>query len=122
MKVRVYSYAKCSTCRRALAFLNANGVEFESLDIVAHPPSVEELEQVLKLSGLPLRRLFNTSGRSYREGGFGERLAKLSQAEALEALSADGKLIKRPVVLAKAFALVGFEETSYRARFGSRVP
>jgi arsenate reductase (glutaredoxin) len=117
MKPRVYQYSKCSTCRKALAFLDKNGVEYESVDIVTRPPSKRELKEALKLTGLPLKKLFNTSGQSYREGNFGERLATLSEAEALAALAADGKLVKRPLILGEDFALVGFDEASYRARF-----
>ena len=116
--VKVYQYSKCSTCRNALKWLDAHGVEYESIDIVSSPPSVRELERALKLSGLPLRRLFNTSGQSYREGNYRDRLERMSSAEALAALAADGKLIKRPLVLAPEAALVGFDASTYAATFG----
>jgi arsenate reductase len=116
--MKVYQYAKCSTCRKALAFLAEHGVRYEAVDIVSKPPSKAELSRALELTGLPLKKLFNTSGESYRKGGFGERLASMSQAEALEELARDGKLVKRPLVLGDDFALVGFDEAAYRARFG----
>jgi Spx/MgsR family transcriptional regulator len=117
MKPKVYQYAKCSTCRKALAFLDELRVHYQAVDIVEHPPSKQELKEVLRRSGLPLRKLFNTSGKSYLEGNFGERLAQLSEAEALAALAADGKLVKRPLVLGPDYALVGFDEQAYRERF-----
>lgn len=117
MKLRVYQYPKCSTCRKALTFLDANDVEYESIDIVSRPPSKRELKTALKLSGLPIKKLFNTSGQSYREGNYGERLATMSEAEAIDALAADGKLIRRPLVFGEDFVLVGFDEKAYRARF-----
>lgn len=116
MKPRVYQYSKCSTCRKALAFLDANGVEYQSIDIVTKPPTKRELKQAL-VFGVPLKKLFNTSGQSYREGKFGERLPKLSEADALEALASDGKLIKRPFMVGEGFFLVGFDAASYRERF-----
>ena len=119
MKPKVYQYAKCSTCRKALAFLGKQAVAYDAIDIVTKPPSKTELARVLKLSGLPIKKLFNTSGQSYREGGFGERIASMSESEALAALARDGKLIKRPLVVAADFALVGFDEAAYRKRFGS---
>jgi len=117
MALKVYHYAKCSTCRKALAFLTKHGVEHETIDIVQRPPSKAELERAWKRSGLPLKKLFNTSGESYRKGRFGERLATMSDEQALDALAGDGKLIKRPVVLGHDFALVGFDEALYRERF-----
>lgn len=117
MKPKVYHYPKCSTCRKALAFLDASKVPHERVDIVATPPSKAELRRALKLSGLPLKKLFNTSGQSYREGRFGERLSTMSETETIDALAADGKLIKRPLLLADDFALVGFDEAAYRQRF-----
>ena len=117
MKPKVYSYSKCSTCRKALNFLDSNEVDYESVDIVTNPPKKKELKEVLARSGLPVKKLFNTSGQSYREGGFGERLPSMSESEALDALAADGKLIKRPLVIGPDYALVGFEEKAYRSRF-----
>lgn len=115
-KVRVYHYPQCSTCKKALKWLADHDVAVELVDIAKHPPSKRELREALVASGLPLKKLFNTSGASYREGKFGERLATMSEAEAFEALAADGKLIKRPLVLAKGVALVGFDEASYREK------
>jgi arsenate reductase len=119
MKPKVYQYAKCSTCRKALAFLKAQGVDYDSVDIVTRPPPRKTLKDALRLSGLPIQKLFNTSGQSYRDGNFGQRLKSMSEAEALEALAADGKLIKRPLVIGDDFALVGFDENAYRRRFES---
>jgi arsenate reductase len=116
--MKVYQYAKCSTCRKALAFLAERGVRYDAIDIVTQPPKKTELKRVLELTGAPVKKLFNTSGESYRKGGFGERLPSMSQTEALDELSRDGKLVKRPLVLGDDFALVGFDEAAYRARFG----
>jgi arsenate reductase (glutaredoxin) len=118
--VKVYGYSKCSTCRKALRWLDEHGVQYASEDIVSKPPSKKELKQALELSGLPIAKLFNTSGVSYREGKWSERLAKLSQADALEALAADGKLIKRPLLLGDGFALVGFSEADYQSRLARK--
>jgi arsenate reductase (glutaredoxin) len=117
MALTVYHYAKCSTCRKARAFLDKKGVSYDAVDIVVHPPSRQQLKEAMKRTGLPIKKLFNTSGQSYRDGKFGERLPDMSEAEALAALVADGKLVKRPLVLGDDFALVGFDEKAYRAKF-----
>jgi len=115
----VYQYPKCSTCRNALRWLDAHGVPYESVDIVTSPPTAKQLEQVLEQSGLPLARLFNTSGQSYREGNYKERLKHLSQDQALAELAADGKLIKRPLLIDKARVLVGFDASAYAEAWGA---
>ena len=115
-KIRVYHYPPCSTCKKALNWLRQEEVQVELVDIVQQPPSKAELREVLKSAGLPLRKLFNTSGVSYREGKFGERLATMTETEAIDALAKDGKLIKRPLLLGKGIALVGFDERAYRDR------
>jgi arsenate reductase len=118
MSLKVYQYPKCSTCRKALAWLSKHRVAHEARDIVQQPPTKTELKRALTLTGLPLKKLFNTSGESYRLGRFGERLATMTEADALAALAADGKLVKRPFILGDDFALVGFDEGAYGARFG----
>lgn len=115
---KVYQYAKCSTCRKALKWLDTRGVAYDSVDIVTTPPKKAELQRALK-SGLPLKKLFNTSGQSYRDGKWGEKLAKVTEAQALDALVADGKLIKRPFLLRGDEVLVGFDESAYGAAFKS---
>ena len=118
MALTVYQYKNCTTCKKALAFLTKKGVKFEPIDIVTKPPSAAELKRALKQSGQPLKKLFNTSGQSYREGKFGERLAEMSESEALAALAADGKLIKRPLLLDGSFAFFGFDEAVYKKKYG----
>ena len=113
-KLRVYHYPQCSTCKKALKWLSAQGVEAELVDIVQHPPSKAELKRVLTTSGAPLRKLFNTSGASYRDGKFGERLSTMTEAEALTELAKDGKLIKRPLLVGKDLVLIGFNEQEYK--------
>ena len=115
-KLRVFQYPQCSNCKKALKWLSAHDVAFESIDIVQHPPTKAELREALKGAAIPLKKLFNTSGVSYREGGFGERLATMTEAEAIDALAKDGKLIKRPIVLGKGVALVGFDENAYQTK------
>ncbi len=118
--LKVYAYSKCSTCRKALRWLDEHGADYEPTDIVTSPPSKKELELVLDRTGAPFTKLFNTSGQSYREGSWGERLKTTSKAEALAALSRDGKLIKRPLLLGEDFALIGFVEADYAARLGKK--
>ena len=114
--IKIYQYSKCSTCRKALKWLDARGVKYESVDITTSPPKKAELQRALK-SGIPLKRLFNTSGQSYRDGKWGEKLASLSEAQALDALAADGKLIKRPFISSGDQVLVGFDEAALRSAF-----
>lgn len=115
----VYHYPKCSTCRNALRWLEAHGIVHERVDIVDAPPSAALLGRALERSGAPLARLFNTSGQSYRQGNYKERLKQISRAEALALLAADGKLIKRPLVISDELALIGFDAEEYEAALGS---
>ena len=114
MSIIVYQYPNCSTCQKALKFLDEAGVDFKSKDIVANPPSKVLLKKAHELSRLPLKKLFNTSGKSYRDGGFKDKLSTMSDDQALTALAADGKLIKRPLVLGDGFALMGFQPDQWR--------
>ena len=116
MPITVYQYPKCSTCRNALKWLDAHGVRHDSVDIVTHPPSAATLKHLHARSGLPLARFVNTSGESYRAGGFKEKLKTMSDAQAYAALAADGKLIKRPLVDAGATVLVGFNEEEWKKK------
>jgi arsenate reductase len=111
--VKVYEYKNCSTCQKALKFLDAQGVKYERLPIVDRPPSPTELKQMLaylKQMGGSFKNLFNTSGQQYRELKIGDRIkAGMTEAEAIDLLARNGKLIKRPFLLTGKNGRVGFK-------------
>ncbi len=117
MSIRFFEYAKCSTCVKARKWLESRKIAFEAIPIVEQPPKKSELLQWMKSSGVEPKKFFNTSGLSYRDGKFGEKLPKMSVEQMAEALAADGKLIKRPLVVVGGGAgervLVGFDEKAY---------
>ena len=113
MALTVYHYPACSTCRRALKWLDQHKIAHSRINIVEEPPPRQLLARALASLG-NLRALFNTSGQSYRDGNFKERLPTMSEDEALDALAADGKLIKRPFAVAEGIALTGFDEAAWQ--------
>jgi arsenate reductase len=116
-KLKIYEYAKCDTCRKALKFLTAQGIAFEKIDINTQAPSRAELEKMLCLTGGDLRKLFNTSGVVYKEMKLGEKLPSLSQSAALSLLEKNGRLVKRPFVLGENSGAVGFREEEWKKLF-----
>ena len=85
MTVLFVEYPKCSTCKKAKAWLDEHGVEYVDRDIVTDNPSAEELATWIARSGLPVRRFFNSSGmEALRESG------DQFELEIWDALSAGG--------------------------------
>lgn len=111
--LKVYEYDKCSTCKKALKFLDGRKVAYERIPIVDRPPTMTELKKMLSFVG-DIRKLFNTSGLVYRELKLGEKLPSMSEAEALKLLAANGKLIKRPFALKADQGVVGFKEAEWK--------
>lgn len=120
MPVTVYQYPKCSTCRKALKWLDAKGVSYEAHDLVAEPIPAKQLADLHARSGLPIAKLFNTSGESYRNGDYKARLPGMSDAAALKELAKDGKLVKRPILDTGSKVLVGFDEDAYKSAFAKK--
>lgn len=114
MTIKIYHYPKCSTCKKAVAFLREHGVVFEAVDISLSPPSKDELLAMIGHKG-GIRPLFNTSGQSYREGGFSKKVAVMSTEEAIKVLSKDGMLVRRPFVVGADYGLVGFKPEEWAA-------
>jgi arsenate reductase len=113
--MKIYTYANCSTCRDAVKWLKAHDLAFEEKPIRETPPSLTELRAMLKARGGELKRLFNTSGRDYREMKLGEKLPTMSEAESLALLSSNGNLVKRPFLLGASVGLTGFNEAEWAA-------
>lgn len=103
-------YPKCTTCQKAKKWLDDNGIEYQLRDIKEDNPSIEELTAWHKMSTLPLKKFFNTSGLLYKSMELKDKLATMSEEEQLKLLATDGMLVKRPLVIGKDFVLVGFKE------------
>jgi arsenate reductase len=106
-------YPKCSTCAKARAWLHEHHIAFDERDIKTDNPTQAELTLWHNLSGLPIRRMFNTSGQSYRRLDMKNRLPSMSVEDAVEVLSTDGMLVKRPILLRDHQVLVGFNEETW---------
>ena len=108
-------YPKCSTCQKAKRYLEERDAAFEDRPIHTQPPTVEELRAWQAKSGLPLKRFFNTSGRSYQALGLKDRLPDLTEEEQLTLLAGDGMLVKRPILVTEDAVLVGFRQAEWDA-------
>lgn len=121
MSIKIYEYKACSTCQKAIKFLEARKIAFQRIPIVETPPSLKELKTMLnylKAEGGSFKNLFNTSGVQYRELGISEKIKNgMSEEEALQILSKNGKLIKRPFLLTNDNGLVGFKEDAWTKMF-----
>ena len=116
MAVLFVEYPKCSTCKKAKAWLDEHEVEYIDRDIVLDNPTADELATWIARSGLPVRRFFNSSGMKYRELGLKARLdAGMTDRECYELLATDGMLVKRPLLIDSGKVLVGFKETEWDA-------
>lgn len=114
MAIKLYGYEKCSTCRKAQSFLNGKKRPYESIDITTAPPSRDELKAMLAHVGGDIRRLFNTSGKVYREMKLSESMDSMSEAEALKLLTSNGMLVKRPFLMINGkAAAIGFNEKDW---------
>ena len=111
--VKVYCYSKCSTCKKAIKFLNEQMVEYELTDIKEDNPDKKTIKKAAKTSGLPLRKFFNTSGNLYKEMGLSSKLPSMSEDEMLDLLSSDGMLVKRPLLISDEYVLAGFKEDQW---------
>jgi arsenate reductase len=108
-----YGYKKCDTCRKAEKALAKLGREYSFVDITEAPPSRAALEKIVRQSGAELKRFFNTSGVQYKELGIKDKAPKMSDAQILEMLAGNGRLLKRPLVTDGSKSTVGFDEAAF---------
>ena len=113
MPLKFIQYPKCTTCKKAQKWLEENNIAYESIHIVEQTPTEEQLTDLYKKSGLPLKKFFNTSGNKYKELGLKDKLANMSEEEQLALLASDGMLIKRPIVTDGEKITLGFKESDF---------
>ena len=106
-------YPKCSTCKKAKAWLDNNKISYTERNIKEENPTYEELKRWYEISGLPLKRFFNTSGMIYRDMELSKKLPNMSEEEQLKLLATDGMLVKRPILVTDKTVLVGFKENEW---------
>ena len=111
--LKVYCYSRCTTCKKALKWLDDHGIAYTAADIKSEHPDEETLRRYYAVSGLPLKRFFNTSGMLYRSLNIKDRLPAMSDEEAYELLATDGMLVKRPLLITDDAVLPGFKEADW---------
>ena len=109
-------YPKCTTCQKAKKWLEENNIEYELRDIKLDNPALDELKEWHKMSGLPLKKFFNTSGLLYKSLDLKNKIPTMTDDEMLTFLSSDGMLVKRPLLVGKNFVLVGFKESDWNEK------
>lgn len=109
-------YPKCTTCKKAQKWLNENNIEYTLRDIKEDNPNIEELAKWYKISGMPLKKLFNTSGLLYKSMELKNKLPNMTEEQMLELLSTDGMLVKRPLLVCDDFVLIGFNESVWAGK------
>ena len=112
--VKVYCYEKCSTCKKALKWLDDNQVQYRAIDIKGDHPDEKTLRALHKKSGLPLKKLFNTSGMLYREMDLSRKLPEMSEDDMFKLLASDGMLVKRPLLVTGDRVIPGFKEDAWK--------
>lgn len=116
MNVLLIEYPKCTTCKKAKKWLEEHGIDYTDRNIKEENPTEEEVREFHKKSGQPLKRFFNTSGMVYRDMKLKDRLTAMTEEEQYALLGTDGMLIKRPLIVAEDFVLVGFREKEWEER------
>ena len=111
--IKFICYPRCTTCQKAKKWLDDNKIQYELRDIKEDNPSFEELSAWYEISGLSLKKFFNTSGLLYKSMELKDKLPAMSEEEQLKLLSTDGMLVKRPLVIGEDFVLVGFKESEW---------
>ena len=114
--IKFICYPKCTTCQRAKKWLDDNKIKYELRDIKLDNPTLEELTEWYKKSGLPLKRFFNTSGLLYKSLDLKNKLPEMTEDEMLKLLATDGMLVKRPLLIGNDFVLIGFKEAEWEER------
>ena len=109
-------YPKCSTCQKAKKWLDEHEITYTDRHIVEQNPSYEELKAWYEMSGLPLKKFFNTSGILYKQMNLKDKLKEMSEDEQLKLLATDGMLVKRPLVIGDDFVLTGFKEKEWEEK------
>ncbi|MBP3468795.1 MAG: arsenate reductase family protein [Lachnospiraceae bacterium] len=117
MNVLFVEYPACTTCKKAKKWLDERQVSYEDRHIKEQNPTLDELKQWHKASGLPLKKFFNTSGQLYKSMNLKDKLPDMSEEEQYSLLASDGMLVKRPILVGTDFVLVGFMETEWGCRF-----
>ena len=118
MSILFLEYPPCSTCQKAKRWLDEHRVSYTSRHIKENHPTAAELAEWYQMSGLPLKKFFNTSGLLYKSMGLKDKLPTMSEEEQISLLATDGMLVKRPLVIGDSFVLTGFKEKDWQEKLG----
>ena len=111
--IKFICYPKCTTCQKAKKWLDDNKIEYQIRNIKEDNPNFEEISAWYKISDMPLKNFFNTSGLLYKSMELKDKLPTMSDEEQLRLLATDGMLVKRPLVIGEDLVLIGFKESEW---------
>lgn len=114
--LKVLCYSRCTTCKKAIKWLDENNISYDLRPIKEENPSYEELKKWYEMSGLPLKKFYNTSGMLYKSMELKDKLPGMTDEEQLRLLATDGLLVKRPLVVGEDFVLLGFKEAEWEEK------
>lgn len=109
-------YPKCTTCQKAKKWLDEHGIAYDDRHIKENPPTAEELKAWHQMSGLDIKKFFNTSGMLYKSMGLKNKLPEMTENEKYDLLATDGMLVKRPIIVGEDFVLTGFREKEWEEK------
>lgn len=112
--IKVYCYSRCSTCKKALSWLDSNGYKYDLIDIKTQNPDEKTLRSLHKKTGLPLKKFFNTSGILYREMELSKKLPSMTEDQQFALLASDGMMVKRPLLVTDSAVIPGFKEDLWK--------
>ena len=104
MSTIIYHNPRCRKSRETLQLLEQNGVNFEVVKYLDEVPSVEELQDLLKMLNMKPIDLVRKNEQIWKENYKGKTL---DEAEILEAMHKNPKLIERPIVVHHKKAALG---------------
>lgn len=116
-QLTVYQYPKCSTCRNAVKWLQNKGKTLKLRHIVEETPTPSELTEIIRISGMDIKKFFNTSGEVYKAMQLKDKLPNMSEEEKIRLLASNGMLIKRPLVTDGKRVTVGFKPEEYERQW-----
>lgn len=117
MNFKVYYYASCNTCKKALNFLDNQGIQYETINIRDKPPTKKELRRMLDIVNGEAKRLFNTSSKEYKAQKLKDKIRLMSDQEVIDLLASNGNLIRRPFVIGPEICMVGYMREIWETKF-----
>ena len=110
--VTLYTSPSCTSCRKAKAWLQENGIPFKERNIFSEPLNIDEIKNILRMTEDGTEDIISKRSKAYSK--LNVDLDELPMKQLYKLISKNPGLLRRPIIVDEKLLQVGYNDDEIR--------